>query len=155
MYYNGSKLLSLRKLLKMLEKAIQIALNAHYGQTDKAGKSYIFHLLRVMHKGKTETEKICGILHDLIEDTEWTFDELKKEGFSDEILQVLDCLTKRENENYDDFIQRVAQNSTAIRVKINDLEDNMDITRLSQITEKDLERLNKYLKAYYYLKTLI
>lgn len=155
MYYKGSKLLSLIKLLKMLEKAIQIALNAHYGQTDKAGKSYIFHLLRVMNKGNTEVEKICGILHDLIEDTEWTFDELKKEGFSDEILQVLDCLTKRENENYDDFIQRVAQNSTAIRVKINDLENNMDITRLSQITEKDLERLNKYLKAYYYLKTLI
>lgn len=155
MHYKGSKLLSLRKLLKMLEKAIQIALNAHYGQTDKAGKSYIFHLLRVMNKGNTEVEKICGILHDLIEDTEWTFDELKKEGFSDEILQVLDCLTKRENENYDDFIQRVAQNHIAVRVKINDLEDNMDITRLSQITEKDLERLNKYLKAYYYLKTLI
>lgn len=132
----------------MLEIAISLAFCYHKGQTDKAGQPYVLHLLRVMQKGQTETEKICGVLHDIIEDTECSFRTLEASGFSDEILQVLDCVTKRERESYDDFIQRVAQNPIAIRVKINDLEDNMDITRLSEITEKDKERLNKYLKAY-------
>lgn len=136
----------------MLSKALQIVIKAHNNQTDKAGQPYIFHLLRVSEKGQTEIEKICGLLHDLIEDTDWTFEDLKEEGFSDEIIEILDCVTKRENENYNDFIRRIEQNQLAIRVKLNDLKDNMDITRLAEITEKDKERLNKYLNAYHYLK---
>lgn len=136
----------------MLNKALQIVTQAHANQTDKAGQPYIFHLLRVSEKGRTQTEKICGLLHDLIEDTDWTFEQLQQEGFSDEIIQVLKCVTKQQGENYDDFINRIAQNSIAIKVKLNDLEDNMNITRLSYLTEKDLERLNKYLKAYHFLK---
>lgn len=137
----------------MLYKALKIVIEAHKNQIDKAGQPYIFHLLRVSEMGQTETEKICGLLHDLIEDTDWTFEDLKKEGFSDEIIEVLDCVTKRGNESYTNFIKRIEQNQLAVRVKINDLKDNMDITRLTEITEKDRERLNKYLNAYNYLET--
>ena len=139
----------------MIEKAIQIAAKAHEHQKDKAGQPYILHLLRVKERGDSETEKICGILHDLVEDTDWTFEKLKKEGFSDEVLGVLDCVTRRENEDYDAFIYRISQNPTAIKVKLNDLQDNMDIRRLKTITNKDKERLNKYLKAYHYLKNIV
>lgn len=139
----------------MLQKALQIITEAHKNQTDKAGQPYIFHLLRVSEKGQTETEKNCGLLHDLIEDTEWTFEDLKQEGFSDEIIRVLECVTKRENENYTDFIKRIAENPTAIKVKLNDLEDNLNIKRLSFLTEKDTERLNKYLTAHHFLTKIL
>jgi (p)ppGpp synthase/HD superfamily hydrolase len=132
----------------MLEKAIEIALKAHKGQRDKAGEPYIGHLLRVMHAGKTEDEKICGVLHDLIEDTDWTFDELRKQGFEEHITDALQCLTKQRGESYDQFLERVLSNRLAVKVKINDLTDNMDIKRLKTLTDRDLERLNKYLKAY-------
>jgi (p)ppGpp synthase/HD superfamily hydrolase len=133
----------------MIERAIEIAVNAHKNQKDKSGTPYILHLIRVMEKGKTEIEKICGILHDLVEDTNWTFEKIAKEGFSNEIIDVLKCVTKEsENENYNHFIKRVMKNETAISVKINDLKDNMDITRLSKLTDRDLKRLNKYLHAY-------
>ncbi|MDY0015014.1 MAG: phosphohydrolase [Bacteroidales bacterium] len=139
-----------------LEKAIEIAIKAHKGQKDKSGAEYISHPIRVMERGKTETEKICGILHDVVEDSDWTFDALAKEGFSDTIISVLKCLTKdSEEEDYERFIERVAQNPIAVQVKINDLLDNMDITRLKEINEQDMKRLNKYLKAYVKLKAII
>lgn len=139
----------------MLEKAIQIAEQAHKGQKDKGGQPYIFHLFRVMQKGKTETEQICGILHDLVEDTSWTFEDLKNEGFSEEIIDVLKCVTKKKGESYPLFIRRVAQNPIAIRVKMHDLEDNMDITRLKEITDKDYIRIVEYHSAYNYLKSVL
>lgn len=138
----------------MLKKAIQIAINAHAEQKDKAGKPYILHLLRVMNSGQTETEKICGVLHDLVEDTGYTFEDLKKEGFSNEVIEVLKCVTKvSDNENYEDFINRILTNPIAIKVKLNDLKDNMDITRLTKIKSKDVKRLNKYINAYNKLRT--
>ena len=132
---------------KMLEKAIQLAVKYHSGQVDKAGKPYIMHLIRVMMKGETETEKVCGILHDIVEDTNCTFDTLKKEGFTNEVIDVVRCVTKIDNETYDDFISRILENPTAIKVKINDLEDNMNLDRLNEITSKDTQRLEKYNKA--------
>ena len=135
----------------MLEKAIQIAIEAHQGQTDRAGASYILHLIRVMNAGQTKNEKICGILHDLVEDTPWTFEALRKEGFSEEVISTLVCVTKQPNEPYTQFIERIKKNSLAVKVKLNDLKDNMDITRLTFITEEDTQRLNKYLKAYHSL----
>jgi len=135
----------------MLEKAIQIAIEAHQGQTDRAGASYILHLIRVMNAGQTKNEKICGILHDLVEDTPWTFEALRKEGFSEEVISALVCVTKQPNEPYTQFIERIKKNSLAVKVKLNDLKDNMDITRLTFITEEDTQRLNKYLKAYHSL----
>jgi (p)ppGpp synthase/HD superfamily hydrolase len=140
--------------MSTLARAIEIAVAAHKGQKDKSGADYILHPLRVMQRGKTETEKICGALHDVIEDTDWTFEALEKEGFSEEVIAVLRCVTKlSEEEDYDSFIERVATNPIAIQVKINDLLDNMDITRLSRLTEMDIKRLNKYLKAYRKLST--
>ena len=135
--------------MSTLERAIEIATQAHQGQFDKAGRDYIGHPLRVMEMGKTENEKIVGVLHDVIEDTDWTFEKLTEEGFSQEIISALRCVTKlSENENYDDFIDRVKKNPLAVAVKINDLTDNMDIRRLPYLSDKDVKRLKKYLKAY-------
>ena len=135
--------------MSTLQRAIEIATEAHRGQLDKAGRDYIGHPLRVMEMGKTENEKIVGVLHDVIEDSDWTFEKLAEEGFSDEVIAALRCVTKiSENENYDDFIDRVKKNPLAVAVKINDLTDNMDIRRLPYLSDKDVKRLKKYLKAY-------
>ena len=135
--------------MSTLERAIEIATEAHRGQFDKAGNDYIGHPLRVMDMGRTEEEKIVGVLHDVVEDTEWTFAQLAAEGFSQEVIDALQCVTKlSENENYDDFIERVKKNPLATAVKINDLSDNMDIRRLPYLSDKDVKRLKKYLKAY-------
>lgn len=135
--------------MSTLERAIEIATEAHKCQYDKAGNDYIGHPLRVMDMGRTEEEKIVGVLHDVVEDTEWTFAQLAAEGFSQEVIDALQCVTKlSENENYDDFIERVKKNPLATAVKINDLSDNMDIRRLPYLSDKDVKRLKKYLKAY-------
>ena len=135
--------------MSTLERAIQIATEAHMGQLDKAGKDYIGHPLRVMEMGRTEEEKIVGVLHDVVEDGDWTFEALEAEGFSKEVIAALKCVTKTsENENYDEFIERVKKNPLAVAVKINDLTDNMDIRRLPYLSDKDVKRLKKYLKAY-------
>ena len=89
------------------------------------------------------------VVHDVVEDTSWTFEALEAEGFSPEVIAALKCVTKlSENENYDDFIERVKKNPLAVAVKINDLTDNMDIRRLPYLSDKDVKRLKKYLKAY-------
>lgn len=135
--------------MSTLQRAIEIATQAHQGQFDKSGKDYIGHPLRVMEMGKTDDEKIVGVLHDVVEDTEWTFEALEAEGFSQEVIAALKCVTKlSENENYDDFIERVRRNPLAVAVKLNDLTDNMDIRRLPYLSDKDVKRLKKYLKAY-------
>ena len=135
--------------MSTLQRAIEIATEAHKGQFDKSGKDYIEHPLRVMEMGRSEQEKIVGVLHDVVEDTDWTFEMLAAEGFSEEIIAALRLVTKTsENENYDDFIERVKKNPLAVAVKINDLTDNMDIRRLPYLSDKDVKRLKKYLKAY-------
>ena len=135
--------------MQLLTKAISIALKAHEGQFDKAGMPYAGYIMRVMQAGRTTDEKIVGVLHDLVEDTPWTFDALLAEGFPIHIVEALRCVTKlSDDEPYDEFIQRVKSNPLAVAVKINDLTDNMDIRRFSDITEADAQRLRKYLKAY-------
>ena len=134
---------------KLLAKAIEIALKAHEGQTDKAGMPYIGHVMRVMQAGRTIDEKIVGVLHDIVEDTPWTFEALLAEGFPAHIVDALRCVTKlHDDEPYEAFIERVKSNPLAVAVKINDLTDNMDIRRLADNTDKDAIRLRKYLKAY-------
>ena len=141
--------------MSIIERAIEIALLAHKGQKDKSGVEYILHPLRVMERGRTEVEKICGVLHDVVEDSNWTIEDLINEGFSEEIISAIKCLTKKtDNEDYDEFIERVAKDPIAVQVKLNDLLDNMDITRLDEIREHDLHRLNKYLRAYKRLNEL-
>ena len=135
--------------MSTLERAIEIATEAHRGQFDKAGNDYIDHPLRVMAAGKTTEEKIVGVLHDVVEDTDWTFEQLAAEGFSSEVIEALQCVTKlSDTEPYDKFIARVKTNKLAIAVKLNDLTDNMDIRRLPYLSDKDVKRLKKYLKAY-------
>jgi len=133
----------------ILDRAKAIATSAHEGQVDKAGKPYIEHPMRVMNMGKTVEEKIAGVLHDVVEDSDWTFEMLEKEGIPKDVMDALRCVTKlSEDEDYDHFIERVKTNPLAVKVKLNDLKDNMDITRLGEVTEKDLARLNKYIRAY-------
>ena len=136
--------------MSTLERAIEIAHEAHSGQLDRAGKEYIGHPMRVMEAGKTLEEKIVGVLHDVVEDSaEWSFERLEAEGFAPEIIEALRCVTKRsEDESYDKFIARVKTNPLAVAVKLNDLTDNMDIRRLPYLSDKDVKRLKKYLKAY-------
>ena len=135
--------------MSTLERAIEIATEAHRGQLDKAGCDYIEHPLRVMAAGKSLDEKIVGVLHDVVEDTNWTFEGLAAEGFSTEVIEALRCVTKlSESEPYDKFIARVKRNPLAVAVKLNDLSDNMDIRRLPYLSDKDIKRLKRYLKAY-------
>src|SRR5258705_504312 len=140
--------------MSLLEKAISIAVEAHRGKKDKVGVPYILHPLSVMNRVETEAEKIVAVLHDVIEDTKWTFEDLKREGFPNDLLQALDCVTKREGESYEDFVKRSASNPIGRRVKIADLEDNMDVRRLKSVTQKDGDRFAKYLAAWRYLKGL-
>lgn len=128
----------------MLNKAIEIAARAHRGQADKGENPYILHPIRVMLSTKTELERICAVLHDVVEDSDYTFNKLRKVGFSEEVIAVLDCLTKREGEEYNEFIDRVLKNETACRVKLADLIDNMDLTRLKEPTQTDEARIKKY-----------
>ena len=135
--------------MSTLERAIEIATEAHKGQLDKAGNEYIGHPLRVMAAGKNINEKIAGVLHDVVEDSNWTFGMIEAEGFSKEITEALRCLTKLSaSEPYDKFIARIKKNPLAVAVKLNDLTDNMDIRRLPYLSDKDVKRLKKYLKAY-------
>lgn len=131
-----------------LEDAIVLATQAHRGQVDKVGQPYILHLLRVMLHLEGEAAQMAGILHDLVEDTDYAFDDLRALGYAEELLQALDCLTRRPEESYEQFIERASANPLARRVKRADLEDNMDIRRLPTIGEKDLERLNRYIAAW-------
>ena len=132
----------------MLERAIEIALEAHKGQVDKGGSPYILHPLRVMMSVNGESEKIVAVLHDVVEDSNWTFEALLAEGFSIEVIEALKSVTKNsDNEDYDSFIQRAMQNPIGRKVKIADLRDNLDVTRIAELGDKDLQRINKYKKA--------
>lgn len=134
--------------MSKLEDAIILAAEAHKGQRDKYGAPYILHPLRVMARVKTETEMTVAVLHDTVEDTEWTFDRLREAGFSEDVVEAVDCLTKRDGESYDSLIERARRNALARQVKIADLEDNMDVRRIPNVTAKDTERLAKYRKAW-------
>ncbi len=131
----------------MLEKAIRLAEKVHQGQLDKGGHPYILHPRRVAEKCETETEKITALLHDVLEDSSYTQEDLRAEGFAEEILSALIYLTHREGEGYMEYIERICQNSLAVRVKYADLQDNMDISRIPHPTEKDFVRVEKYQKA--------
>ena len=136
-----------------LEKAIQIAVEAHAGTKDKGGKAYILHPISVMMRVETEEEKIVAILHDVVEDTDWTFDALRIEGFSETVIEALETVTKySEEEDYDDFIQRSLKNDIGRKVKIADLRENLDVTRIGELYPKDIERINKYKRALQTLK---
>jgi len=134
--------------MRKLERAIAIAVEGHSGQVDKAGEPYILHPLRVMLSCATEDERIVGVLHDVVEDCPgWTFERLREEGFSDTVLAALEAVTHREGETYEAFVERAAANPVGLRVKLGDLRDNCDMTRISTPTERDRARIEKYRRA--------
>jgi len=135
-----------------LEDAIALAVQAHKGQRDKAGQTYILHPLRVMMRLDTEAERMAAVLHDVVEDTPYTLERLRELGYPQEVLFALECLTKREGENYEAFIERVRPHPLARRVKLADLEDNMDVRRLTAVGPREAERLARYRAAWARLK---
>ncbi len=134
--------------MSTLETAVKIAAEAHAGQTDKAGEPYILHCARVMLRGSTLDERIVGILHDVVEDTEWTSDGLREAGFSEGVVQAVAALTRHDGEPYELFILRASLDPIARRVKISDLQDNMNLPRIESPTSKDRKRQEKYQAAY-------
>jgi len=146
-----------------LEKAIKIAVEAHTGQVDKGGNPYILHPLRVLLSLNSEEERIVGVLHDVVEDCEgWTWERMGEEGCSDEIIEALKSVSKTPEEekqfkkmddpnekldHYLEFIKRAKFNKIGRNVKAADIKDNLDISRIDDITESDIDRLNRYKAA--------
>ena len=137
--------------MSQIERALQIAVEAHAGQKDKSGLPYAFHPIRVMMRCKSDEAKTAALLHDVVEDTPVTFDQLSQEGFSEDVLSAVRLLTHEPSVSYDDYIRQLGKNPIAKEVKLADLEDNSDIRRLKGVGEKDVARLRKYLLAYRYL----
>lgn len=129
------------------------AKKAHFGQTDRAGIDYIKHPETVASFVTTDEEKAVAYLHDVIEDTTLTLLDLKKEGFSKNIIEAVDILTKKKGQDYQSYLNLVKTNELARVVKLADLRHNSDLTRLPLITEKDLERNKKYSSAITFLNT--
>lgn len=140
-----------------LERAIQLAAIYHAGQFDKMGKPYILHPLRVMSNlglDVTEVDRIVAVLHDAVEDTEMTLELLREEGFTEEAITAIKLLTKVKGYNEDEYYRNILNNPIARRVKIKDLEDNMDIRRMKNkldLTDKDLQRHANYVRRHHQL----
>lgn len=141
----------------MLSKAILIATNAHAGQFDKGGSPYILHPLKVMHYLRSQDEELqcIAVLHDVIEDTDLTWEVLIEAGMSKRVLAALVALTKIKGQSYEAYKTAVKSNKDAILVKMADLRHNSDIRRLKGVTEKDLQRIAKYNVFYNELSLLV
>lgn len=141
-----------------VERAIEISVEAHRNQSDKSGESYVLHPLKLMLEMDTETEMKVAVLHDVAEDSPWTLEDLRDDGFSTEVVEAVKHLTKAKYlrddelgvdvEDYGEFIDRVKENETARKVKLADIEHNMDLTRLDELGEEDVERLESYHEAW-------
>ena len=132
-----------------LQRALEIAVVHHSGQTQKNGEPYALHPIRIALTLPTEAEKITAILHDIVEDTAITLVDLTDEGFAPEIIEAIRLLTKPEGADYEAYIAAIAANPIARAVKLADLTDNMDIRRIAgPLTERDLARIKKYHRAW-------
>ena len=138
--------------MRLIETSLQIALQAYAGKTDKAGREYILHPLRVMAKMKTDLERSAALLHDVLEDSDITAEQLLAAGIPAEVVEAIQYLSRNENEEYQDFVARAKKNKIAARVKIADIEDNIDVLRLSALDEYDLARIKKYHSAWRFLQ---
>ena len=127
-----------------IERAIEIAANAHAGQRDKAGQPYIFHPLRVMFRVDGEHEQMAAVLHDVVEDTAITIDDLAREGFPPEVLRAVEALTKLPGETRLEAAARAAADPVARKVKLADNAENMDLSRIPNPTDKDHARCREY-----------
>lgn len=137
----------------MLDRAIALAAESFKGKFDKAGKPYILHCLAVMNQMSQDDEELMAIavLHDVVEDTKITFNDLAQQGFSRRVIAALQLLTHNHDTSYDDYVRALAANPDAKKVKIADLRHNSDITRMKGLETKDFERLEKYHRSYIYL----
>lgn len=134
--------------MSTLERAIAIAAEAHAGQVDKADEPYILHPLRVMMALETTEDRIVGVLHDVVEDNAtWPLSALRAERFPETVIQAIDAVTRREDEDYETFVRRSARNEIGRRVKLADLADNMDLMRIKTPGPNDHERMERYRKA--------
>ena len=134
------------------KKALKLMFEKHKNQFDKSEIPYVYHPLHVAESMKTEETTIIALLHDVIEDTKTTFEELKEYGFSDVVIDNIKLLTHVEGEDYFDYIKRISTSELAIIVKLADLNHNMDLTRLNEVKSEDLLRYEKYKKSYDYLR---
>mgnify|MGYP003513490717 FL=1 len=141
--------------MSSLERSIEIAVTAHKEQVDKASKPYILHPLRLMFKMQSENEMIAAVLHDVVEDTDWTIEKLVTEGFDDDVITAVNLLTHDRKVPYKKYIEAIKSNKIALKVKLADLEDNLDIKRIAHPKFRDYARLAEYLKYYNELKELI
>ena len=141
---------------EMLNKMLVLATTRHAGQFDRGGNPYILHPLKVMYYLKSNDEELqcIALAHDLVEDTDTTYDELRSMGFTDRVIAGIAALTKLPGESYDQYKERVKANPDAIKVKMADLRHNTDIRRLKGVTEKDLARVEKYHRFYMELQLL-
>lgn len=133
--------------VELLHRCVMLAKEKHRHQVDKGGKPYIYHPIRVARRCATVKEKMVAIMHDLVEDTDVTLDFLHSIGIPADVVEAVDAMTKRSGEEYMDFVVRCSQNAIARRVKMADISDNLDLSRLKNVTEKDLQRVEKYKKA--------
>ena len=140
--------------MDVVEKSLQIALKAYAGQRDKAGKAYILHPIRIMLQMDSDYEMAVALLHDVVEDSNCSGNDLLAEGIPPDVVDAVLALSKRDGETYDQFIDRVAGNALAVKVKLADIEDNINVLRLDSVGDKDLERVAKYHKAWKKLKEL-
>lgn len=139
----------------LLETAIRLAAKVHKGQKDRFNKPYILHVMRVMMRGHDFDEQVLGALHDVLERSALTMDELAKKGFSPRVLKALEHITRRTEETYEEYIDRVMLDNLAIRVKLHDLADKMDLLHVETLSIADLKRYNKQLAAYHRMKKLV
>lgn len=139
-------------LTPLTKKALEIAKEAHEGQFDKGGEPYIYHPIYVAEKMMDEVRTIVALLHDVIEDTKWTLEDLI--FFGEDVVEALRLLTRDDNVPYHEYIKELSKNPISRDVKMGDLEHNSDLTRLKEITEEDLERVKKYEKSMHYLKSV-
>ena len=135
------------KYTPMVRKAMKIAYEAHHGQVDKAGVPYIFHPIHLAEQMEDEISICVAMLHDVIEDTDVSEERLKEEGISLEVIDNVKLLTKSKEEEYMNYLERIKSSETAVKVKLADLRHNSDVSRLSNVTEKDKKRLEKYAEA--------
>ena len=135
----------------LYQQALAIAKDAHKGQVDKAGVDYIQHPLFVASLVEGELAKTVALLHDVVEDSDWTLEDLRKKGLPEEVVQAVGILTKKRNEKYEEYILRVKQNPLARQVKLADLQHNSDLSRLTTVTEIDRKRAEKYRQAIAFL----
>jgi (p)ppGpp synthase/HD superfamily hydrolase len=132
---------------ELLERAIKLARKYHKGQLDKGGTPYIEHPLRVMECVESIEEKVLAVLHDVLEDCDFSKDQLTNAGIPKYLVEKLEILCKGKNEKYFDYIDRVKADKSTVNVKLSDLKDNMNLKRLKEVTEKDINRIEKYKKA--------